>query len=129
MAVLVNPVNASTETTLRDVEAAARTMGLHIQVRNASTSLEINAAFAQAISADGVATVAAKVSAATPVHDFNGMSAMVFLRRLCGQAPGKTQRPWGRASPRRPGVGFPGEPWSPRKYRRNKICLTRLSIP
>jgi putative ABC transport system substrate-binding protein len=46
VAVLVNPVNASTETTLRDVEAAARTMGLHIQVRNASTSLEINAAFA-----------------------------------------------------------------------------------
>jgi putative ABC transport system substrate-binding protein len=42
VAVLVNPVNASTET----VEAAARTMGLHIQVRNASTSLEINAAFA-----------------------------------------------------------------------------------
>jgi hypothetical protein len=41
VAVLVNPVNASTETTLRDVEAAARTMGLHIQVRNASTSLEI----------------------------------------------------------------------------------------
>jgi putative ABC transport system substrate-binding protein len=44
--VLVNPANASTESTLRDVEAAARTMGLQIQIRNASTSLEINAAFA-----------------------------------------------------------------------------------
>jgi putative ABC transport system substrate-binding protein len=46
VAVLVNPANASTENTLRAVEAAARTMGLKIQVRNASTSLEINAAFA-----------------------------------------------------------------------------------
>jgi putative ABC transport system substrate-binding protein len=46
VAVLVNPANASTESTLRDVEAAARTMGLQIQVGNASTNLEINAAFA-----------------------------------------------------------------------------------
>ena len=35
-----------TETTLRDVEAAARAMGLQIQVLNASTSREIDAAFA-----------------------------------------------------------------------------------
>ena len=47
VAVLVNPTNAtSTETTLRDVEAAARAMGLQIQVLNASTSHEINVAFA-----------------------------------------------------------------------------------
>ena len=47
MAVLVNPANAAnTETTLRDVEAAARAMGLQIQVFNASTSREIDAAFA-----------------------------------------------------------------------------------
>ena len=47
MAVLVNPANAiTTETTLRDTEAAARTMGLHIQVINAGTSSEIDAAFA-----------------------------------------------------------------------------------
>ena len=44
---LVNPANAATtETTLRDVEAAARAMGLQIQVLNASTSREIDAAFA-----------------------------------------------------------------------------------
>ena len=44
---LVNPANATnTETTLRDVEPAARTMGLQIQVLNASTSREIDAAFA-----------------------------------------------------------------------------------
>jgi putative ABC transport system substrate-binding protein len=47
LAVLVNPVNAiNTETTLRDVQAAARAIGLQIQVLNASTSGEINAAFA-----------------------------------------------------------------------------------
>ena len=47
VAVLVNPANAATtETTLRDVAAAARAMGLQIQVLNASTSREINAAFA-----------------------------------------------------------------------------------
>ena len=39
VAVLVNPTNAAnTETTLRDVEAAARAIGLQIQVLNASTS-------------------------------------------------------------------------------------------
>jgi ABC-type uncharacterized transport system substrate-binding protein len=47
VAVLVNPVNATnTETTLRDVQSAARAMGLQIQVLNASTSREIDAAFA-----------------------------------------------------------------------------------
>ena len=44
---LVNPTNATTaESTLRDVEPAARAMGLQIQVLNASTSREIDAAFA-----------------------------------------------------------------------------------
>jgi len=47
IAVLVNPAGAAnSETTVRDVEAAARTMGLQIRVFNASTSPEINAAFA-----------------------------------------------------------------------------------
>jgi putative ABC transport system substrate-binding protein len=47
IAVLVDPANAtSTESTLRGVEAAARAMGLQIQVLNASTSLELDAAFA-----------------------------------------------------------------------------------
>jgi hypothetical protein len=47
VAVLVNPANATTtETTLRDVDAAARAIGLQSQVLNASTSREINAAFA-----------------------------------------------------------------------------------
>jgi ABC-type uncharacterized transport system substrate-binding protein len=47
VAVLVNPAYAvRTEATVRDVQAAARGMGLQIQVLNASTSHEINAAFA-----------------------------------------------------------------------------------
>jgi ABC-type uncharacterized transport system substrate-binding protein len=45
--VLVNPADAAgTETTVRDVEAAARAIGLQIQVLKASTSREIDAAFA-----------------------------------------------------------------------------------
>ena len=50
VAVLVNPANArNAETTLRDVEAAARAMGVQIQVLNASTSREIDAAFADLV--------------------------------------------------------------------------------
>jgi ABC-type uncharacterized transport system substrate-binding protein len=50
VAVLVNPALASNaETTLRDVEPAARAMGLQIQVLNASTSREIDAAFATVV--------------------------------------------------------------------------------
>ena len=47
IAVLVNPANASiAETTLRDVQEAAPTIGLQIQILNASTIGEIDAAFA-----------------------------------------------------------------------------------
>jgi putative tryptophan/tyrosine transport system substrate-binding protein len=47
VALFVNPQNpTSTESTLRDVEPAARAMGLQIQVLRASTSPEIDAAFA-----------------------------------------------------------------------------------
>jgi ABC-type uncharacterized transport system substrate-binding protein len=47
VALLMNPNNAlNTSATLKEVEPAARTLGLQIQVFNASTSLEIDAAFA-----------------------------------------------------------------------------------
>jgi putative tryptophan/tyrosine transport system substrate-binding protein len=47
VAVLVNPANApSAEATLRDLPEAARAIGLQTQVLNASTSREIEAAFA-----------------------------------------------------------------------------------
>src|SRR5262245_41204391 len=46
-ALLVNPANVrQTESTLRDVEPAARAIGLQVQVHNANTSGEIDAAFA-----------------------------------------------------------------------------------
>jgi putative ABC transport system substrate-binding protein len=47
VAVLVNPANtANTQTILREVELAAPAIGLQIQVLNASTNREIDAAFA-----------------------------------------------------------------------------------
>jgi putative ABC transport system substrate-binding protein len=47
VAVLINPANATNaEATLSAAETATRAMGLQIQVLKASTSLEINAAFA-----------------------------------------------------------------------------------
>jgi putative tryptophan/tyrosine transport system substrate-binding protein len=50
VAVLVNPANpVNTETTLKDVEAAAGSIGLQIQVFRASTSAEIDAAFASIV--------------------------------------------------------------------------------
>jgi ABC-type uncharacterized transport system substrate-binding protein len=47
VAVFVNPANTTTtEATLRDMEPAARAMGMQIRVLNASSSRDINAAFA-----------------------------------------------------------------------------------
>jgi putative ABC transport system substrate-binding protein len=46
IAVLINPADAAAETMLKDVEAATRAMGLQIQLLNANTSHEIDAAFA-----------------------------------------------------------------------------------
>jgi putative ABC transport system substrate-binding protein len=51
IAVLVNPSNVgTTETTLKDVEAVARGMGLQMKVLRASTSRDIHAAFATFVS-------------------------------------------------------------------------------
>ena len=50
LAVLVNPSNATiSESTVRDVEAAARGMGVQVQIFNAGTSREIDAAFANLV--------------------------------------------------------------------------------
>ena len=51
VAVLVNSTDAMrTENTVRDVQAAARAMGLEIQLLNASTSREIDTAYATFVS-------------------------------------------------------------------------------
>jgi len=52
VAVLVNPNGPNSETTLRDVQSAARTIGLEIQVLNASISREISSAFATLCTSD-----------------------------------------------------------------------------
>ena len=49
IAMLVNPANPATESALRDMPDAARAMGLQIQVLNASTRSEIEAAFASLV--------------------------------------------------------------------------------
>jgi putative ABC transport system substrate-binding protein len=49
VAVLVDPAYPDTEVMVRDLAAAARAMGLQIQVFNATTSREINAAFASLV--------------------------------------------------------------------------------
>src|SRR5262249_39220879 len=50
IAVLINPANTTTsETTLRDISEAARPLGLQIHIVNASTSREIEAAFATVV--------------------------------------------------------------------------------
>jgi putative ABC transport system substrate-binding protein len=46
VAVLVNPAYPDTQTTLRDLEPAARALNLQVQIFNASTNREIDAAFA-----------------------------------------------------------------------------------
>ena len=51
MAMLFNPTNSNAETTLREVQSAARAIGLQIQVVQASTSREIDAVFATSVRA------------------------------------------------------------------------------
>ena len=46
MALLVNPANPNAETTERDLQAAARTLGLQLHVLNASTEGDFDAVFA-----------------------------------------------------------------------------------
>jgi putative tryptophan/tyrosine transport system substrate-binding protein len=46
IAVLISPAGPSSEATLRDIEPAAHALGLEVQVLNASTPREIDAAFA-----------------------------------------------------------------------------------
>ena len=47
--ILGDPTFTLTESYVRDAETAARAMGIQIQVLNASTSREINAAFANVV--------------------------------------------------------------------------------
>jgi putative ABC transport system substrate-binding protein len=66
VAVLVNPTSPDGETTLRDVEPAARAMGLQIRVFNASTSREINEAFASFVDGQPDALFVARIRSSRP---------------------------------------------------------------
>jgi putative ABC transport system substrate-binding protein len=59
IAVLVNPTNPFTETILKDLQAAARTLGLQLQVLHASTERDFDTAFATLLQlrADGLVIV------------------------------------------------------------------------
>jgi putative tryptophan/tyrosine transport system substrate-binding protein len=90
--VLVNPANASiTEATLRDIPEAARAIGLQLQVLNASTSREIDAAFATLVRerADALFVttdalfISRRVQLATLAARHAG-SRDLFLSRGCG---------------------------------------------
>jgi ABC-type uncharacterized transport system substrate-binding protein len=49
MALLANPTNPNTETTTKEMQAAARTLGLELQILNASTESDFNGVFAKLI--------------------------------------------------------------------------------
>jgi putative ABC transport system substrate-binding protein len=49
IAVLANPINVAAATNLQDLQAAARTLGLQLLVRNASQERDIDAAFAAVV--------------------------------------------------------------------------------
>jgi ABC-type uncharacterized transport system substrate-binding protein len=88
VAVLVNPAQAATtEATLREVEPAARTMGLQIQVFNANASHEIDAAFESmgrerpdALFVGATAFLNARVVQLAQLAAFNRLPAIYGLR-------------------------------------------------
>jgi putative ABC transport system substrate-binding protein len=69
VAVLLNPKNPATKTTLREVEIAAKAMGMSLRILNASSIGEINAAFA---------TIAGE----RPDALFVGLSSLFVSRRV-----------------------------------------------
>jgi putative ABC transport system substrate-binding protein len=69
VAVIVNPAGGSdAETTLRDVEPAARTMGLQLHVLNASTSREIDTAFAMMTNSNLLACTTGRSAGLAPLR-------------------------------------------------------------
>ena len=57
IALLVNPTNSLTETVLRDLQAAARTLGLQLHVLHASTERDFDAVFATLVQLRAAALV------------------------------------------------------------------------
>ena len=101
VAVLVNPVNVpNTELTLRDMEPAARRVGLQYQVLNVDTPREIDAAFeslgrdrpdALRTSADVrlESAMRSKADVVTPLSPI----AILISRKVCGDVNGLVRPP------------------------------------
>ena len=93
IAVMINPGNAATaETTVREVQKAAGALGLQIHLFEASTSREIDAAFA------GIASARAEVLFVAPDTFFNSRrvvqtaSAVQVRKPITGQAVGRWRK-------------------------------------
>ena len=101
VAVLVNPANAPTaETTLREVPEAARAFGLQIQIFNASTIREIEAAFATLVREHPEALfVAADDSSSAAASNLHLATAMGYppLIRTRGRRSGRADELWDRS--------------------------------
>ena len=91
MAVLVNPADATNaESQSRAVEAAARTLGLHLQFLRATSSHEIDAAFApfvrerpEALFVGSGAFFLSRTGPIGPPGDAVRASRGIFVARLC----------------------------------------------
>src|SRR5262245_21738211 len=82
VAVLVNPTNpVATESMLRDLPEAARAIGLQTQVHNATTSREIEAAFAN------IARDRADALFVAPDGFFNGRRVQFVTLAMCYRIP------------------------------------------
>ena len=88
VALIVNPTNPTAETTLRDSASAGRAIGLQIQVLNASTSREIDAAFATFVRERPDASRSASMPFSSPTSPTRRSCVTYraprgFLPRLC----------------------------------------------
>jgi hypothetical protein len=104
IAVLVNPASVNnSETTLRDVEAAARTIGLQLQVLKAN----------QAAAPPPASGHAAAVPPTSGIfRSLSGQSASEEYRIAADQSAGTEGKPEGSPRTRPAGLGRAG--WSPR---------------
>jgi ABC-type uncharacterized transport system substrate-binding protein len=127
IAVLVNPANQPiAEAMSRDMPEAARAIGLQVQLLKASTSLEIEAAFATLVRdrADALFVAGDLTSLSRPGGNVTG----IFVRQLelasksdIHAAHGPLTQPpatwpWGKRRGKLPPTYPGGQPWSPSEW-------------
>jgi putative ABC transport system substrate-binding protein len=77
MALLVNPTNPNTETLLRNLQAAARTLGLQLHVLHASTERDLDTVFATFVQLRAGGLV---IGADASINTWSGQIAALMLR-------------------------------------------------